>query len=133
MADVNHSKIEFDVETRFRDYYIYVTSIAKGRNIANVVRLSLGKQILESATNVYLNIKRANRKKYLGDKIKYANLADDLWDDTKALMRLFCETERQHIGLRKEANLVEVAEGKFGACFGGWIKHIKESANQRPR
>lgn len=126
-------KIEFDVEMRFRDYFKYVSSLVKGRNIANVIRLSLGKQILDSAIEVYINIKRANRNKGIGDKIKYANAANDLWDDTKALMKLFCESERRDITVRKEGNLVEIAEGKFGQCFGGWLKHIHGLGRQKQR
>lgn len=118
-------KIELDVEVRFRDYFCYVTTIVRGRHISNVVKHSLGRQILESASEVYLSIKRANRTRNIGEKIKLANKADSLWDDTKALMRLFVETERQHIGVRKEGNLVEVAEGKFGQCLGGWLRHIR--------
>lgn len=84
------AKISFDVESRFRDYFKYLTTVVKGRDIANAVRLSLGVQILNSATEVYIRMKRANRKKSIGDKIRLANEADELWDDTKALMKLFC-------------------------------------------
>lgn len=119
------AKISFDVESRFRDYFKYLTTVVKGRDIANAIRLSLGVQILNSATEVYIRIKRANRKKSIGDKIRLANEADELWDDTKALMKLFCECERRNLTVRKEANLVSVAEKDFGMCFGGWLKHIR--------